>query len=212
MRSAVLEISKVICPPIFTNCYLAVDAESRKAVAIDPGFTAGEKMPFAAAELNAQINFIIDTHGHWDHTANNYELRKQTQAKLLIHPLDAPLLAHPQSRRFAIPWEITPAKPDSFLSDGQKIKLGTTTLEVMHTPGHTPGSACIYSLEDGLVFTGDTLFEKAMGRTDFEGGNRGQILQSLRRIASLPPQTRVLPGHGVETTIGNESKWITELE
>ncbi len=203
-------VRKFIAPPIFTNAYLVADGESRQAAVIDPGNGVAEKIAATAVEMGVKIAFILNTHGHWDHVAGNAGLQQLTGAQILVHEGDAQMLgrATPEMR---LPFDFAPSKPDGFLEEGKRLKLGTTTLECLWTPGHSPGSTCFYAKEQPVIFTGDTLFERAHGRTDFEGGNGREIRRSLARIASLPPKTRILPGHGKETTVEKESKWIFEM-
>lgn len=203
-------MNKLIVGPILTNCYLIADEQKKKAIAIDPGKGAAEKVVNKLDEMRVELIFIVNTHGHWDHVADNTPLQKATGARILIHKEDEQRMLNPKPL-MKLPFAIEPSKADAYLEDGKKIELGATALECVHTPGHTPGSTCLYARSSQTIFTGDTLFEGAHGRTDFPGGNAKQIRESLRKLSQLPAQTRVLPGHGIETTIAQEKKWIDAM-
>ena len=180
-------IVRMAVGPIHANCYIVGCKETREAVVIDPG---GE-VPRIVSELvkrNLTVRTILNTHGHWDHTGGNDELRKITRAPLMIHPGDAPQLNQP---------------PDAFLEEGQEVRFGTFCLRVIHTPGHSPGGVCLSGA--GVVFTGDTLFAGSIGRTDLAGGDYGTLIQGVRRkLFCLGDEVRVYPGHGPSSTIGKE--------
>ena len=165
-------------------------------------------------ELDAQqlkLAYIVNTHGHWDHIADNMTLVKATGAPLCAHSWDATRLANPTlatEDEPALP--VPPSKADRGLQDGTSLELGELEFQVIHTPGHTPGSICLYESTAGVVFTGDTLYRTGVGRTNFPGGDPNALNKSLRRLAELPDNTRVYPGHGLSTTIGRE-RWLLDL-
>ncbi|MEW6442037.1 MAG: MBL fold metallo-hydrolase [bacterium] len=169
------------------NCYIVACKKTREAVVIDPGGDAVR----IASEITKKallVRCILNTHGHWDHTGANEELRKIAHAPLLIHRLDARGLKRP---------------PDGHLEDGQEVRFGTWTLKVLHTPGHTPGGVCLSG--PGVVFTGDTLFAGSIGRTDMPGGSYESLIRSVReKLFPLGDEVRAYPGHGPATTIGTE--------
>jgi glyoxylase-like metal-dependent hydrolase (beta-lactamase superfamily II) len=162
-----------------------------------------------AAALGLTIRQVVDTHGHWDHIADNAALVAATGASLAVHSADADRLAHPQTI-MRLPFTIPPSTPDRLLNGGDAVTLGATTFEVLHTPGHTPGSICLYAEEAGVLFSGDTLFNMGMGRTDLPGGDENQLYVSLRHLANLPPETHVYPGHGEESPI-DDNNWLMRL-
>ena len=205
-------IRKFIVGPIFNNVYLVAGEGSKRAMVIDPAFGSAEKIPPAAKELGLSIELIVNTHGHFDHVGGDAELKSATGGRILIHPADAEGLLAPLPK-IEVPFELSfaPSSADGLLSDGQFLELDSLKLQVMHTPGHTPGSVCLYSAAEGVLFTGDTLLEGAHGRSDFPGGNSGALRESLRKIAALPPATRVLGGHGAETTLESELDWLKEV-
>jgi glyoxylase-like metal-dependent hydrolase (beta-lactamase superfamily II) len=205
-----LLVQKFIVGLLFNNVYLVSDAESKRALVIDPTFGSAEKILPAAADLGLKIELILNTHGHFDHVGGNAALKAATGARILISEADAQMLTvpfPPTDQEF--PFE--PSTADGFLSDGQVVELGGLRLSVMHTPGHTPGSVCLYSAAEAIVFTGDTLLEGAHGRSDFPGGNAMLLKESLKKIAGLPAATRVAGGHGIETTLESEMDWLSDL-
>ncbi|MDD5131531.1 MAG: MBL fold metallo-hydrolase [bacterium] len=178
-----------------SNCYIAYDPKTLDAVVIDPGGEA-EKIISLAKENKLKVKKIILTHGHGDHTKAASEVKKATKAEVLIHSNDASIL-----------YEIT---ADRFLTDGEKIPVGGQTLTVVCTPGHTPGGITLVS--EGLAFTGDTLFNCGMGRTDLPGGSKEALDSSIKYLLfNLPPSTRIFPGHKTDSTIGAEkSRYFSE--
>ena len=177
-----------------TFCYLVGDEKTQTAALIDPAFDTARILEIAA-ELNYTVTHVINTHGHSDHTAGNQAVIGATNAKLLIHAADAPKLNNIVNTAFSkvLGGKGSP-RPDVLLQDDEQIAIGETVLLTIHTPGHTPGGICLYA--PGHVFTGDTLFVEAVGRTDMPGGSSRQLLQSIReRLYTLPGETIVWPGH-----------------
>lgn len=192
--------------PLGTNVHLLADVRSREAIAID---TAIPSAAWLAEELEARgwvLRLIVSTHGHWDHVGDNAAVQEHTGAPIAVHPLDRDRLVHPQPV-FA-PFEIPPSIPAVELAEGGRIRFGEIQLEVLHTPGHTEGSVCLLSVDDGLLFSGDTLFRAGWGRVDLPGGSPEAMVESLARLAALEDRVTVLPGHGASTTIGRERPWL----
>jgi len=189
--------------PIETNCYILACDQTKKAIIIDPGDEA-ERILNLLQQNNLTPVTIVNTHGHFDHTSANADLKKATEASLLIHEKDAfmlPIL----SETAAIFGLSVPNSPnaDAFLIPGQTIDIGTLQLEIRHVPGHTPGSIALYA--KGFVFVGDSLFAGSIGRTDLPGGNLKELVESIRKeLFTLPADTVVYSGHGPSTTIGEE--------
>jgi len=205
-----MRIERLVVPPLDNNVYLVVDEESRQAAVVDTGLGSRDLLA-KAQELGVQIVLILNTHGHPDHSADDAPLQKATGAKLAIFEVDAYRLErNARESRWFLPAPPPVAKPDLLLKEGSRIQIGSTTLRTLHTPGHTEGSCCFYSEEEGVLFSGDTLFAGSCGRTDVAGGSPAKMVSSLRRLARLPADTRVLPGHGPETAIGRET-WIEDL-
>lgn len=192
--------------PIETNTYLIYS--ERKAIVIDPGLNSAALLVKRAEQLNVEIKLIVNTHGHWDHITDNYTLRKLTKAKIACGKGDEEMLSNPSDLGFNLPFQVHASVANDLLNEGDEIKIAAESLRVIASPGHTPGSVCLYSKEDKWLFTGDTLFAGSRGRTDFPGGDEFLILESLKKLAELPGDTRVFPGHGDFTIIKNERKWI----
>jgi glyoxylase-like metal-dependent hydrolase (beta-lactamase superfamily II) len=167
--------------------YLVGCTETRKAMVIDPGGDI-DKILSAARSDGLSIEIILNTHGHGDHTAGNAALQARTGARILIHAADAGGI-----------------RADGLLSDGDRLQVGELSVEVIHTPGHTPGGICLYT--EGHLFTGDTLFVGDSGRTDLPGGDRPTLGASIRRLMALPEDTVVWPGHDYGPTPSSTLAW-----
>jgi hydroxyacylglutathione hydrolase len=192
--------------PVATNVHVLADERSREAIAID---TAIPSLAWIAAELDARgwtLKLIVSTHGHWDHIGDNARVAEHTGAPIAVHPLDAERLADPHP--LWAPFDIPPSVAAVELAEGGEIRFGAIRLEVLHTPGHTAGSVSLLAAEDGLLFSGDTLFAGSFGRVDLPGGDPGAMVESLVRLSSLEDEVAVLPGHGPTTTIGRERTWL----
>jgi hydroxyacylglutathione hydrolase len=192
--------------PIGTNVHVLADDRSREAIAID---TATPCLAWIAEELAARdwtLKLIVSTHGHWDHIGDNAAVAGHTGAEVAVHPLDAHRLTDPQP--LYAPFDIPPSVPAVELQEGGEIRFGEIRLQVLHTPGHTEGSVCLYDADYGSLFSGDTLFAGSWGRTDLPGGDEAAMVASLARLSGLEDQVRVFPGHGAATTIGRERAWL----
>ena len=198
-------IESLTVGPIQANCYILGCEETREAVVIDPGGEA-DRILTTLARSNLKLRYIINTHGHFDHVGANKRLKDATGVPILIHRLDAPMLD--QLSASAASWglsaEDSPA-PDRLLEEGDTVVFGTITLQVLHTPGHTPGGISLFT--DGCVFVGDTLFAGSVGRTDFPGGNAATLKQNIQsKLFSLADDVIVYPGHMEPTTVGKERR------
>jgi glyoxylase-like metal-dependent hydrolase (beta-lactamase superfamily II) len=192
--------------PAATNVHVLADPRSREAIAID---TAIPSLAWIRDELAARswtLKLIVSTHGHWDHIGDNAAVAAETGAEIAVHPLDRDRLEHPHP--LWAPFEIPPSVPAVELAEGGEIRFGEIRLRVLHTPGHTEGSVCLLSADDGLLFSGDTLFAGAWGRVDLPGGSAEAMAASIARLAELENQLAVLPGHGPSTTIRRERAWM----
>jgi glyoxylase-like metal-dependent hydrolase (beta-lactamase superfamily II) len=201
-----VELLHRVVGPLATNVYVLADPSSREAIAID---TAIPSLRWIADELAARewtLRLIVSTHGHWDHIGDNAAVAEHTGASIAVHPLDRDRLVAP-SPAWA-PFEIPPSIPAVELAEGGVVTFGSIRLQVLHTPGHTAGSVCLLSADDGRLFSGDTLFAGGWGRVDLPGGDRAAMVESLGRLASLDGATHVLPGHGSATTVGRERAWL----
>jgi len=193
--------------PLHCNCTILGDEVTREAMVVDPG----DNIPEILSRLQKHgltLRQIVVTHAHIDHVGGAAQLRKLTGAPVLMNQQDLGLLGMMQMQAgwLGVPTpEVAP--PDASAEDGLAVGLATLPAQVLHTPGHTPGSICLlfHFNNQHLLLAGDTLFAGSIGRTDLPGGDGQQILRSLReRLLVLPDATRVVPGHGPETTIGEE--------
>jgi len=200
-----LILKTLIVGSIQSNCYILGCERTREAAVIDPGGDA-DKILITLAEDQLRCLYIINTHGHFDHSADNKRLKEVTGGQLLIHQADVPMILH-QSRSGGM-WGIhvdNSPPPDRYLGEGNIITFGDVSLKVLHTPGHSPGGISLVT--DRIVFVGDTLFAGSIGRTDFPGGDYEGLLRNVRnKIFTLGDDVVVYPGHGPKTTVGRERK------
>ena len=207
MSSAIeLEVRGVVVGLFRENCWIIGSRQRGEACCIDPGDEPEEILKLAK-DMGVKITRIVASHAHLDHIMAARAVVEATRAPFLMHAMDLPIAAgRPEA---ALRWfgqSVAPApQPDEFPVDGDDLEVAGITLKVIHTPGHTMGSLCLYAADAGLLFSGDTLFRESIGRTDLPGGSTDQILESIQtRLFALPDETRVLPGHMQETTIGHE--------
>ena len=153
---------------------------------------------------------MLLTHSHWDHTADAAAF-KELGIPIFIHALDAENLKFPGSDGLPLLYPVQGVVSDQLIVDGQILTVGNMKLEVWHTPGHSPGGVCFYLKEEDLLISGDTLFKQAIGNLSFPTARPKLMWPSLKRLLTLPKKTRVIPGHGEETTIGAEEKWLRAL-
>ena len=186
-----MKITQMQVAPIGTNCYILVDESTNAAAVVDPG--GSEKAVLKQLE-GLDVKYILLTHGHYDHTGGVAALRAALpEVKVYLHPADQALLGT---------GSMPPVEDTLPCQEGDVIPLGGLEISVLHTPGHTPGSVC-YRVGE-VLFTGDTLFQGSMGRTDLTGGSYEEIMASLKRLGELPGDYQVLPGHMDTTTLEAE--------
>lgn len=193
--------------PLACNCTILGDEQNHEAIVIDPGDEVG-RIHRRLTELGLKLKQILVTHAHIDHVGGALKLKRLTGAPIFLNENDLPLLAmmEQQAGWLGVPTPET-APPDEGLADGTIVGLGSLPAQVLHTPGHTQGSICLHFAPMKLLIAGDTLFAGSIGRTDLPGGNFDQIIDSIEsRLLALPDETKVLPGHGPATTIGEERR------
>ncbi len=193
--------------PLACNCTILGDEEAQEAIVIDPGDEI-TRIHCRINQVSLKLKQILITHAHIDHVGGALKLKRLTGAPIFMNEADMPLL---KSMAMQAAWLgiQTPetAPPDGGLTDGLRIGLEKYPAQVLHTPGHTQGSICLNFVPLDLLIAGDTLFAGSIGRTDLPGGDYRQIIDSIHsRLLTLPEQTRVIPGHGPETTIGAEKE------
>lgn len=189
------------------NCWFLVNEDTKEALVFDPGDEA-EKIRAFGEKHGLRIAAILLTHGHADHMGDAEALRMLCGAQIYALQEEEPMLLNAKDNLSVfINHRAITVSADVFLRDGQEINLAGMTLKVYHTPGHTPGGCSYYCEEAGCVFSGDTLFQASVGRSDFPGGSMSQLVHSVReKLFLLPDETRVYPGHGDETSIGYEKQ------
>ena len=200
-------LERLVLGPFQSNCYILGCEKTLEAVVVDPGDDPGRIVETVRFN-NLEVKKILATHCHIDHVGGVERLRKQIDAQVLIHEADLPIFLKSGSHAAMFGLKAAdPSPPDDFFEDGAEIAWGDgLSLEVLHTPGHTPGGVCFFmAAESPLLLSGDTLFHRGIGRTDLPGGSSSQLFDSIKkRLWSLPGETRVLCGHGPATTIKDE--------
>lgn len=199
-----LQIAHYMVGPVQTNCYFAINKETKEALVIDPGEEAARLMQ-QIREQGLTVAAILLTHGHFDHAGAAEELSTLCNAPIYAHEAEKETL---ESEKLNACWMIgrqETYRADMFVKDEQELDLAGFHIRVLFTPGHTRGGCCYYFPYENVVFSGDTLFQMSVGRTDLEGGSMSQIVRSIQeKLMPLPEQTVVYPGHGEATTIETE--------
>jgi glyoxylase-like metal-dependent hydrolase (beta-lactamase superfamily II) len=201
-----MKVLQLTTGPVATNVWVLADVGTREAIAIDTATPCVRWLTQQLGDAGWSLRFVVTTHRHWDHIGDNAEVVIATGATLAVHRADRHGLEQPDP--MDAPFAIPPSVPALDLAEGSRIRFGEIDLLVLHTPGHTEGSVCLLSGEDGILISGDTLFAGGWGRTDLAGGDEDQMIDSLARLATLEEHLTVLPGHGPQTTIGREKPWL----
>jgi hydroxyacylglutathione hydrolase len=209
-------VEQMLGGPMAVFSYIVGCEQEKEGLIIDPAGSI-DRILSRTAELGLTVTTVVNTHGHTDHTSGNTALISRTGATLVAHEKDAGRSTASLNKAIGLIMGKRPSPGVHFhVTDGDFIKLGKTGLSVIHTPGHTPGCICLYG--DGHLFTGDTLFVGAVGRTDLKGGSFETLLASLRKLLELPPDTIVWPGHHYgdmpSSTLAHEKKtnpYITDF-
>ena len=204
---AILEVRRVLCGVYGENAWLVRRPGADRLLIVDPG-DGLEALETAIREMNAAPAAILLTHGHFDHTLAAGPLAAKYACPVYVHPLDLDMVEDEALNVYdALAADLPAPKGVGArpYPEGDFAPAGIA-LQVLHTPGHTPGSCCLYAPEDGTLFSGDTLFAAGYGRMDLPGGSPEDLRRSLPRLLALPEETRVCPGHMGETTIGRERR------
>jgi hydroxyacylglutathione hydrolase len=193
--------------PLGCNCTILADETSRDAVVIDPGDDVDKLLPLIEKQ-NLKVRAMLHTHAHLDHVTGTRPMKEATQGSIMLHRGDAWLYENLPMQASLFGWpQTTPLPVDEWVEHGQTVRFGSHAIDVIHTPGHTPGSICFHLKDQGLLFSGDTLFQSSIGRTDLWGGSYEEIIESITgRLMELEDKTRVICGHGPETSIGAERR------
>ena len=201
-------IEKFPAGPIDTNAYLIIDDNAKTVIVIDAPYGVTPILTEAISDRGLDVVAIVLTHAHWDHIADAQALHEATGAPIWAHPLCEDRLSQPGSVVFDLPFEITPVQVDQFIGEGDTVTLSADhSFAVYHLPGHDPGHIVLHSAPDAVVLGGDVLFPNGHGRIDIPGASAEDMRKSLIRLADLPGETVVHPGHGDSTTIGQED-WL----
>lgn len=204
-------IRRFPCGPYATNTYLVICPITQRVAIVDPspGCT-----PAVTAHIRDHVlipDKILLTHSHWDHIADVAPLQELYKIPVGVHPEDAYNLENPGIDNIPYSVEIRGVIPNLFFNEGDDVLVGKIAFKVIHTPGHTPGCICFYSAQERVLISGDTLFKGTMGSLSLPTSRPELMLGSLKKLAVLPPDTVVFPGHGIRTTIGAE-EWLAHPE
>ncbi len=207
-----MKIEHIIVGPIQSNCYIVYDEKSLDAMVVDPGDEPAKILKIIK-ENSLKVIYIVCTHAHFDHIGAVASIKEKTGAKIVINKDDLEIYMGAKDQGAFWGFEIEqPPAPDIFVIEGDELFVGGLKFKVLHTPGHSPGGICLYS--EGIILTGDTVFAGSVGRTDFYGGSIEELKKSFKKIMSLPPETKILPGHGDWSKIVEEKEmnfFIQEL-
>lgn len=189
-----MNIKNIKVGELRTNCYIVSDETAKEGIVIDPG---SEIEKVLAETDDLRIKAIVLTHGHYDHVTGAFALKERIKAPVMIHQKDEAMMAYSTQQR-----------ADRLLNEEETLDIGNLRFEIIHTPGHSQGGICLYNEKEQALFSGDTLFAGDYGRTDLPGSSEPEMEDSLKKLLRLPPGTKVYPGHGRPTTIGNEKNLL----
>jgi hydroxyacylglutathione hydrolase len=200
-----LTVIQIPSGPIDTNAFLAIDPATRDALIIDAPPDVLAKLENLVSQHGATPRLLVLTHTHWDHVGDMAAVCERFEIPLAVHELEQAGVTHPAGG----PTAIAAGVVGRVLHEGDTVEFGNRTLQVMHTPGHSPGQISLYSAGDQLLFGGDTLFPNGYGRVDIPGASEASTVATIRRLLELPDDVTVLTGHGEPTRIGRERRWMT---
>lgn len=202
-----MKIEKYVVGIIGTNCYLVINEETKETVMIDPG-AYPQKLKNVVKERGLKIQAVLLTHAHFDHIMGLDDVMEEGKVPVYVEEHDLEMMtdgnANLSTSYVSGGYQYKEAVP---VRDGQILEIAGLKFRAIHTPGHTPGGCCYYMEQDGVLFSGDTLFQASVGRSDFPGGSASQLVRSVKeKLMVLPEETHVYPGHMEETTIGYEKR------
>jgi hydroxyacylglutathione hydrolase len=204
-----LDIKTLVLSPFQTNCYLVSDTNSNTTIVIDPAWD-GKEIVKNVENDGRKINEIWLTHAHFDHVGGIADICSQVlpPPKIALHAEDYPIWENEgDAPLFGLHMDVGP-KPDLWITHGHKLNVGEFEFRVLHAPGHTPGHVVYYCQTEAVVFCGDVIFQGSIGRTDLRGSDYDTLMASIKtQILTLPDETRLFPGHGQETTVGEEKRY-----
>ena len=202
-----IEIKMMVLGPVQTNCFFLINEDTKELLIIDPADRAQGIIDWIQSEGLKPVAILL-THGHFDHIMAVKEVKEKYQIPVYACMQEEVMLAEPTINMTAVYGSACSIKPDVLLDDGQIFEAAGFSIQMFHTPGHTKGSCCYYIKDEGVLFSGDTLFCGSVGRTDFPGGSSAEIVRSLHKLVdTLPEDTEVFPGHDASTTIGYEKRY-----
>ncbi len=203
-----MKVGKILLPAAAENCYLAINEDTNESIIIDPG-SAFERIKSAVEQSGTKPAAVLLTHGHFDHAGEAIATASEYDIKIYAHEAQREELTNPSLNLSGDMFGDSQIyRADVFLRDDEEIELAGFDIRCLFTPGHTPGGCCYYFFNEGIVFTGDTLFCGSVGRTDFPGGSMSRLIQGIKdKLMTLPDDTICYPGHESATTIGDERKY-----
>jgi hydroxyacylglutathione hydrolase len=197
-------------PPVETHTYLVADEDSGEAWVIDAPLETARQVMDHVRERGYTLTRAVLTHGHFDHILD-VERYQEAGIPIAVNPVERPVLDAAQTEMFGLPMPMPVVRIDEELREGQRLRLGAGEWEVWEVPGHSPGHVILHNAAEGVVLGGDLLFQGGYGRVDLPGCDPAAMAESLRRLMTLPRETRVYPGHGPDTTLGTERGWLRDL-
>lgn len=200
-----LKIICIVVGPLWTNSYLIWDTGSMEGTLVDPG-DDGDKLINEIKRREINLKNIIITHGHFDHLKDAEYVSSKLNVPVMASKKELPIIEHVAEQSVLFGFSpIYPPEIKIFINENDTIKVGSYSFVVLHTPGHSPGSVTLYNSSEGIAIVGDLIFFESIGRTDIPGGDYNTLIQSIKKhILTMPDNTRLLPGHGEETTVGHE--------